>query len=176
MRKIILYIASSLDGYIARKNGDVDWLFSDADYGYTDFLASIDATLMGHTTYKQVLTFGEFPYKDKLNYVFTRQLGLRNDENVEYVSENIVAFTQNLKVQRGGNIWLIGGSQIIDTILRANLVDEIILSIHPIILGGGIPLFVEQEYSHLLELTNTMAYPSGLVQVSYKVKNNKKDR
>jgi dihydrofolate reductase len=170
MRKIILYIASSLDGYIARKNGDVDWLFTDADYGYTEFLASVDATLMGHATYKQVLTFGEFPYKDKLNYVFTRQLNLNNDENVEYVSGNIVAFTQNLKAQKGGNIWLIGGSQIINVLLRANLVDEIILSIHPIILGSGIPLFAEQEHSHSLELTNTMAYPSGLVQVNYRVK------
>lgn len=170
MRKIILYIASSLDGYIARKNGDVDWLFTDADYGYAEFLASIDAILMGHNTYRQVLTFGEFPYKDKLNYVFTRQSGLHNDENVEYVSGNIEAFIRNLKAQKGGNIWLIGGSQVIDVILRANLVDEIILSIHPIILGSGIPLFVEQEYSHSLELTNTTAYPSGLVQVSYRVK------
>ena len=71
MRKVVLFIATSLDGFIARKDGSIDWLFSDQDYGYTDFYASIDTTLTGHATYKQTKTFGEFAFPGKTNYIFS---------------------------------------------------------------------------------------------------------
>lgn len=82
MRKIILFIASSLDGFIARESGDIDWLPKNTDSGYNDFYKSIDTVIMGKKTYNQVLTFGDYPYKDKKSYVFTRNNDLTKDENI----------------------------------------------------------------------------------------------
>ena len=118
MKKVILYIAASIDGYIARTDGNVDWLH-DPDYivegddmGYGAFYASIDTTLMGNATYQEVLGFDvPFPYPDKKNYAFSRS-EKENDENVEYVSGDIVAFMNQLKTQPGKDIWLIGGGKI----------------------------------------------------------------
>ena len=86
MRKIILFIASSLDGYIARENGDIDWLPETGSSGYDDFIKSVDTVVMGKKTYDQVLTFGGYPYKDKKSYVFTRNKNLTKDEDIEFVA------------------------------------------------------------------------------------------
>jgi len=83
MRRIILFIAASLDGHIARPSSEVDWLFTDQDYGYTEFLASVDTVLMGRKTYEQVLTFGEFPYQEKQSYVFSRDPGFDASPHAE---------------------------------------------------------------------------------------------
>ncbi len=85
MKKIILFIASSLDGYVARENGDIDWLPQIEESGYDDFFKSVDTVIMGKTTYDQVLTFGDYPYKDKKSFVFTRT-NQNKDENAEFVS------------------------------------------------------------------------------------------
>lgn len=114
MRKVILFIASSLDGYIARTSGAVDWLFTvndDQDYGYVDFLAGVDTILMGRRTYEQVLSFGEFPYKGIQCFVFSRTRGGERDEYVTFISGNIESFVKGLKNGTGKNIWLVGGSQ-----------------------------------------------------------------
>src|SRR5664279_1394932 len=118
MRKIKLYIAVSLDGKIAKPDGDVKWLDKipnpdHLDYGYSDFLKSIDTTLMGNYTYKQLLGFGiDFPYGGKANYVFTRNTELKEDENVKYISTDPVSFVKDLKSSTGGDIWLIGGGEV----------------------------------------------------------------
>ena len=171
MRSIILYIATSVDGYIARENGAVDWLFTEGDYGYESFYHSIDTTLMGNTTYQQVLTFGDFPYKDKINYVFSKSIAKDSDQNVIFIHENIVKFTKNLKNGDAGAIWLIGGSQIISQFLTAGLIDELIIFIHPIFLFAGIPLISTDTTSlgsklHLLDLKK---YETGIVQLHYEV-------
>ena len=100
MRNIILYIATCLDGYIARKNGDIDWLFSDFEdhgYGYAELYNSIDTTLMGNLTYEQIRTFGEFPYSDKTNYVFTRNEKAKPHPDVEFIHSDIEEFVKRLK-------------------------------------------------------------------------------
>jgi dihydrofolate reductase len=97
MRQVILFIASSLDGYIARTSGDVDWLFTDQDYGYTDFFANIDTLLMGRHTYEQVLSFGEYPYQGKQGFVFSRTRGGVSDENVTFISDNLASFVESLR-------------------------------------------------------------------------------
>ena len=96
-RKVKLFIASSLDGYIAREDGDVSWLISDADYGYPQFFASIYTVLMGRKTYDKLLGFGiEYQYRGKKSYVFTRSIKRANDQNVEFVSEDAADFVQKL--------------------------------------------------------------------------------
>jgi len=166
MGKIILYIASSLDGYIARENGDVDWLPINTDSGYINFYKSIDTVIMGKKTYDQILTFGDYPYKGKKSYVFTRNDSLTKDENVEFAS-NVEEFSRNL-VSSKGNIWLVGGSELFSAFLEHKLVDEIILSIIPTVLGKGIPLFQNINQEANLKLIKTTEY-SGFVELTYKV-------
>ncbi|MEJ8757893.1 dihydrofolate reductase family protein [Pontibacter sp. H259] len=180
MRKVILYIAASLDGYIARPDGRIDWLENEdykiegEDFGYSNFLKNIDTTLMGHSTYKVVLGFDmAFPYTDKKNYVFSHS-AQQDTEYVEFVSTNAAEFIRKLKQEPGKDIWLIGGSQLNTLLLNAGLIDEIILTYIPIILGKGIPLFAQGASEKLLEVTDTESYTNGFVQLTLTTKGNRK--
>jgi dihydrofolate reductase len=144
VRKVKLFIASSLDGYIARKDGSIDWLYTDGDYGFAQFYDSVDTILMGRRTYEKTLELaGEYPHKDKKSYVFTQTAPGRKREknqNVHFIVD-VIEFAKDLVQSPGNDIWLVGVADIISIFLNAGLLDEIILSIHPIILGKGIALF-----------------------------------
>lgn len=167
MRKIKLFIASSLDEFIARENGDIDWLPKNTASGYDGFINSVDTVIMGKKTYNQVLTFGNYPYKDKKSYVLTRSNDYRYNENIEFVldAEKLV---KALLSDTGTNIWLIGGAEVISTFVNLGFVDEIILSIVPVVLGKGIPLFKDIEKEVKLELIKTTDY-DALVELHYRV-------
>jgi len=167
MRKIILYIASSLDGYIARENGDVDWLPENTTSGYDEFYKTIDTVVMGKKTYEQVLTFGAYHYNDKKSYVFTRNNEQTKDQNTEFVSD-IDKFVKENISNSGKNIWLVGGAEIISYFLNRGFVDEIILSIIPVVLGKGITLFKNTQNEVKLELIKTTEYDK-LVELHYNV-------
>ena len=167
MRKIILYIASSLDGYVARENGDIDWLPQSDTSGYDEFYKTIDAVIMGKTTYDQVLTFGEYPYKDKKSYVFTRNNNPTNDENVEFIS-NLDEFVKDTLSNLDRNVWLVGGGQIISSFLNNGIIDEVILSIIPVVLGKGIPLFQNIQKETKFELIKTTNY-DNFIELHYKI-------
>ncbi len=167
MRQVILFIASSLDGYIARTSGEVDWLFTDQDYGYRDFFANIDTLLMGRHTYEQVLSFGEYPYQGKQGFVFSRTGGGVSDENVTFISDNLASFVEELKSGAGKNIWLVGGSQVIELLMKHDLIDEFVISVHPIILGEGIPLFRAPLPMKTLSFQGCQAFDTGLLQITY---------
>jgi dihydrofolate reductase len=143
-RKVVLFIATSLDGFIAKENGDINWLNEvqgEGDNGFTEFYNAIDTIIMGRTTYEHVLTLADdFPHSDKKCYVFSNSK-IGKDEYVEFVRGDIVKFTRNLQQLDGVNIWLVGGSGLLDQFLKENLVDEFIITLAPIILGNGIPLF-----------------------------------
>ncbi len=166
MSKIIVYIATSLDGYIAREDGSIDWLPESAESGYDAFYKSIDTVIMGKTTYDQVLTFGEYPYKDKKSYVFTTTNQKKN-ENVEFVSD-VNKFVKDRFNGMGKNIWLVGGAQIITSFLKQKAVDEIIVTIIPVILGKGLSLFKNTESEIKLELIKTKKY-AQLVDLHYRI-------
>ncbi|MBB6611452.1 dihydrofolate reductase [Pontibacter sp. Tf4] len=175
MRKIVLYIAASLDGYIARPDGSIDWLEDDVyklegeDYGYNSFRQTIDTTLMGNNTYKVVKEMGmPFPYQDKKNYVFTRSSHPKADF-VEFVQEDPVAFVKQLKKQEGKDIWLIGGAQLNMQLLNASLVDEMIITFVPLILGRGIPLFAGGVSERKMKVHDVSTYQNGFVQVNFKL-------
>ena len=123
MRKIILFIASSLDGFIARIDQSIDWLFMDNDYGYKEFYKSIDTVLVGNKTYQKSKEFEEYPFKDKKVFVFTRSKNLK-DENVDFVYD-VANFSKKLIKQSGKNIWLVGGGEIAKIFL-----DNYLLSIY----------------------------------------------
>lgn len=175
MRKIKLYIAVSLNGKIAGTDGNVEWLENipnpeKTDYGYAEFYGTIDTTIQGYNTYKQVIGWGiEFPYKGKKNYVITRRQNLADMEYVEFVTENHVEFIKTLKEKEDGDIWLIGGSQVNTLVINAGLLDEIIMYVMPIIIPGGIELFDAFPKETKLELLGTRSYSSGVVEINYKV-------
>lgn len=175
MRKIKLYIAISLNGKIANSDGSVDWLENipnpeKTDYGYAEFYDSIDTTIQGYNTYKQLIDWEiDFPYAGKKNYVLTKKHGVKNTEFVEFISENHVEFIQQLKNAYGGDIWLIGGGQVNTLILNAGLLDEIQVFVMPIIISGGIELFETFPKETQLKLIATKSYSSGVVELKYKV-------
>ncbi len=175
MPGVKLYIACSLDGFIAREDGSIDWLTEyennpETDYGYSEFYTSIGTVLMGRKTYEQVLGFGEWPYGERKAYVFTRQKEpLRREKNVEFVSGDIVEFVRQLREDTDQDIWLVGGSQLVKAFLKENLVRDLIIFVVPIILGGGIPLFDHIGKEIRLRSGRVERYDNELVRLEYKV-------
>lgn len=175
MRKTKLYIAISLNGKIAKKDGSVDWLESipnpeKSDYGYSEFYENIDTTIQGNSTYTQIVNWGiDFPYAGKENFVFTRNQELKNNKDVSFISDNHADFVQKLKEKEGKDIWIIGGGNINTMLLNNNLIDEIIVFVMPIILSEGIELFESLPKQTNLSLTESKKYSSGVVELKYQV-------
>lgn len=171
-RKVILYIAQSLDGFIAREDDDISWLSvverEGEDYGYQAFVDTVDTVFMGRRTYEKVLSFGiEFPHKNRKCYVLT-QSRIGSNENVTYFGGNLEALIQDLKSKEGGNIFIDGGAEAVRAFKSKDLIDEYVVSIIPIMLGKGIRLFKETDVESALELIGSKSYDSGLVQLNYR--------
>jgi len=166
MPKVILFIATSLDGYIAGPAGEIDWLFHDADYGCTAFFDSVQALVMGRKTYELSLSFWEWPYGDKPAYVFTRGTP-PDDPRVRFVADDARGLIAGLRTRASKNIWLVGGAAMVSTFLREGLIDEFVISVHPVLLGAGIPLLDSGNPCHGLTLTGVTPFESGLVQLRY---------
>ena len=166
MRKLISYIACSVDGYIAGPSGEIDWLFTDQDYGYTEFISTVDTVVMGRKTYDLSLTFDPYPYQDLRGFVFSR-LPRNPDDHVTFVSTDFAEFMTELKEGHGRNIWLVGGGQLLGEAVTNDLLDELILSIHPIILGDGVPLFPQGLPTRWLHYLRSEPFNTGLVQIWY---------
>ncbi len=170
-RKVILYIAMSLDGYIARENNDISWLSivenPNEDYGYAKFVQDIDIVIMGRKTYEKVISFGiEFPHKEKKCYVISRtKMGY--DENVEYYSASLETLIADMKSKEGKNIFVDGGAEVVNELLKINLIDEFVISIIPIFLGSGIRLFKDGRPEERLRLISSKEFRTGLVQLWY---------
>lgn len=157
-RKVIVYIAVSLDGFIATEDDSLDWLFKvegEGDNGYSEFYNTIDTIILGRRTYDWIMRVenGKFPYPNKKCYVFTKSKYEPND-NVEFFNGEIVELINTLKHSDGKNIWIVGGGDLIYYFVKENLVDEFIITIAPTIIGTGIPLFKKQNIEMELELKN----------------------
>ena len=172
MRKVKLFIANSLDGYIARPDGNVDWLFTDGDYGMRDFFKSVDTALMGRKTYDWSLSFGGAPdaFKGMTYYVFSRSQKSGAAEGAQFVSGDIRSFVESLRQAEGRDTWLMGGGELVESFLKERLIDEFILTVHPIILGLGIRLFRGENQQTDLKLIKCKPYKSGIVQLHYSLK------
>ncbi|OJJ16137.1 hypothetical protein BKI52_35820 [marine bacterium AO1-C] len=179
MKKVKLYIAASLDGFIARKDNTLDWLDAlpnpdKTDYGYYAFYDSIDVVLMGRSTYEVIVGFDvDWPYPDAQTFVFSRATEVNiTTPKTELINKDITTYVSQLKQQTGKDIWLAGGGQLVTAFLNASLIDEILVSIAPVILGEGIPLFANIPKETKLQLTDSQSFGSGMVNLSYKVLNN----
>lgn len=173
MVTILLYIATSIDGYIATKDGGVEWLSvvdgSGSDYGYHAFYDSVDALIMGSKTYQQILDFGEWPYPGKPSYILTRQALESSRDDVIFISEEPLDLMRRLEAEGMQRVWMVGGGQIVASFIKSGLIDEYIISIVPILLGEGIPLFQAPLPEMSLEVVESTLYSSsGLLQVHYK--------
>ena len=171
MRKIILYIAASIDGFIARSDGSTDWLedFKD-DYGYEEFLGTIDTTIMGYRTYEQVLTFDKFPYSDKLNYIITRKENESDSKyKINFLRPDQLEIIRRLKDVSGQDIWLIGGGMTNSLFLQNGLIDEIRLFVMPVILGEGIALFSGHDSINNLKQYFSHSFNDGTIEIRYRL-------
>lgn len=172
---ITLYIASSLDGYIADEDGGVSWLeeFDDSyeegiDGGsYASFFNDVDCLVMGSTTYEHIRSFGDWPYDRKPTYVVTGRELPTEHEYVELYDGEISALGGALRSSYD-HIWLVGGAELAQAFLRANILDELRLSLIPVLLGDGISLFGPSE-PHDLHLKDVTAYASGIVELWYQL-------
>lgn len=170
-RKVILYIAMTLDGCIAKDNDDISFLSvvesPGEDYGYSDFVKTVDTVIMGHRTYDKVLTFGgEFPHRDKKCYVISRTKNGK-DENVEFYNGDIGQLITTIRKTDGKNIFIDGGAQTVFELMKLNLIDRFIISVIPHLLGGGVTLFKPGRPEQNLKLIRNVTFPSGLVQLWY---------
>lgn len=171
-RKLVLFIAQSLDGYIATKDDSLDWLFKvegEGDNGYSKFFETVDTVLMGKRTYDWVMEQGkgQFPYSNKDSYVFSRS-SVTDTKDVTFVNGDIVDFTNNLKKEEGKDIWIVGGGDILHTFIKEKLVDELIVTVAPTIIGEGIPLFKAGDYQLDLSLRGTRTF-NQFVELHYTV-------
>ncbi|MED3656039.1 dihydrofolate reductase family protein [Heyndrickxia sporothermodurans] len=182
-RRIILDLAVTLDGFIEGKNGEIDWCIMDPDMGFNDFLEQIDTILYGRKSYDM---WGQYTPKiedtdtekemwelvhNKEKYVFSRtQKGI--DGKAIFINENILEEVNKIKNKPGKDIWLYGGASLITTFIDLGIVDEYRLSVHPVCLGEGKPLFVNLKQRLNLKLINTRTFSSGVVQLIYRLNRN----
>lgn len=178
-RKIIVYIATSADGYIARPDGDVEWLNrrpSKVDYGMRAFYRTIDTILWGRKTYDWVLDYqkkknmkGSMFDKNVANYVFSRKPPKTAAPGVKFVSEPVKAFARRLRAKPGKHIWMMGGGELIASFLDAGEIDEFDLHVIPNFIGEGIPLVAPRHRDVPLRLRLARKYRDGVVRLRYDV-------
>ena len=163
--KTIYYVAASLDGYIASPDGSVGFLdaFGDVDYGYNDFAAGIDTVVMGRSTYDQVLTFGDYPYADKRSIIISHRP--ITDAPPDCILHQ--GPLQDVAQHFTDKTWIVGGGNIAGQLLKLGLITEIELYLIPVILGGGIPLFGDEEVRQTLTPLPTKTFSNGVVRCHY---------
>ena len=184
MRKVTLGLANSLDNYIARKDGGFDWLHWSKEVAEISakFMKTVDALLIGRKTFEVMLASGQTSYPGAKNYVFSRSKKKREalkkklaakkkpNRNVEIVAEDAANFVSELKKRKGKGIVVFGGGELAKSLFEADLIDEVVLNIHPVLLGSGIPLFHEMKQQIDLELVECKVLKGGYLAVTYRVK------
>lgn len=172
MRKVKLFIATSLDGFIAAPDGGIDWLSMvekpGEDYGYAAFDATTDTVIMGRKTYEKVLSFGiDYPHRNKQSYIITQTLAASGDAKIHFYGGDLSELITGLKKTTGKDIFVDGGAQVVNALLKEQLIDEFIISVIPVLLGDGIRLFGGVFPGQKLKLQQVKHFDSGLVQSHY---------
>ncbi len=177
MKKVILDLAITLDGFIEGPAGEIDWCIMDEDMDFNSFLDSIDTIFYGRVSYD---AWGNFQpdtqaspaeqalwkaVHSKRKFVFTSQE--RNDDRATFISDDLPGKVAAIKQQGGGDIWLYGGASLVKSFIQSGLVDQYRLSVHPVVLGAGKPLFEDIQARLPLQLVSTWSFRSGVVQLIY---------
>lgn len=176
MRKLSLFIATSLDGYIAKPNDDLSFLKlvekEGEDYGYKEFTETIDTLIIGRRTYDYVVKeIGASHYDngERNVYVITRTKR-PNIGKTTFHTGNITELVQQLKSESGKNIYCDGGAEVVNELLKHDLIDEFIISVIPVLLGNGTRLFKDRRPEQILEFVKAKTFETGLIQLNYKRK------
>jgi dihydrofolate reductase len=171
MITVIYSVACSVDGFIADTEGGVDWLpeirTDDEDSGHADFFASIDAMVMGGTTYEQILGFGEWPYGGKPCWVLSGQALPSADAAVTVTDCDPAEALAMIEASGLERVWLVGGGTIAGAFRARNLIDECMITVVPVVLGDGVPLLVDDGPNWRLQLISTRTNPAGTVTLHY---------
>jgi len=169
MRNIVLGLGISIDGYIARPDGSVDFLFMPRDYSMAEFFASIDTAIMGRKTLDAALKMGGgSSFGSMATYVFSRTQPAGKRDDLIFVNQSPYEFITQLRKQPGKDIWLMGGGELARDFLKADLVDELYLGVVPVLLGEGIPLFPSGFPQRDFTLTENKTFSKGLISLKYK--------
>lgn len=168
-RAVVLYIAASLDGFIAPIDRSTDWLkpYETEDYGYGAFIERVSSIVMGRRTFDQVAAFDSWPYEGKRVVVLTGRPIEAPPEGVYVSTEQVDALTAHLRSFDDGDIWLCGGGEVIAQFFEHDLIDRLELFLIPVVLGEGVPLFREGTWRALFALQGAQAYDSGVAGLSY---------
>jgi dihydrofolate reductase len=189
MRKITLGLANSLDNYIARKDGGSDWLHWNKEVAEisSQFMKTVDAILIGRKTYEVMLASGQTFYPGAENYVFSRSkktaaaltkramgdhrfLRKSSKGRIQFVHQDAAQFVRELKHRKGKGIAVFGGGELARSLFDADLIDEIVLNVHPVLLGSGVPLFPEMKKQINLEFSNSRRLKNGCIVLTYRVR------
>ena len=170
-RKVIVYIAASLDGYIAGPNDDMSFLSlveqEGEDYGYADFIKTVDTVIMGRKTYDWVMShMPEYAHADKTAYIITRTPRPAAGKTSFYTG-NLPELVSMLKSREGKTIFIDGGAEVVNELLKAGLIDELIISVIPVLVGNGVRLFNDNRPLQQVKLQSAKQFDSGLVQLHY---------
>jgi dihydrofolate reductase len=170
MRLVVLSVGISLDGYIARRDGSVDFLFMPKDYSMASFLAEVDTEIMGRRTLDAALKMGDgaLPASSMKRFVFSRSRPAGERDGLEFVSSPPDELIGRLRARPGGTIWLMGGGELAREFLRADLLDEIHMGIVPVLLGEGIPLFPEGFPQRDFRLLSHASHSGGMIALKYR--------
>ncbi len=170
-KKLILYIAMSLDGYIAKPNDDLSFLSivdkEGEDYGYADFVSTIDTVIMGRKTYDWVTKQVDFPHADKNTFILTRTTR-PNIGRTTFYTGDLSDLVKRLKREEGKNIFCDGGAEVVNELLLNDLIDEFMISVIPVLVGSGIKLFKDGRPEQKLKLVSVKSFDSGLTQLYFK--------
>lgn len=173
-RKFIVYVAVSADGFIARRDGSVDWLDNRSlkgDHGMGVFYRSIDTCILGRKTYDLSVKFGMADgYGGKKNYVFSRTLSKAASPKINLVNEDVHVFSERLRSQKGKHVWLVGGAELVAAFVDSGQVDEFVIHVIPTLIGEGIPLVAPRHRDLHLKLLATERFPDGVVKLHYAIK------
>ena len=180
MSRITLYVAQSLDGFIADEDGGVGWLETFKDHyekgvsgeSYQEFLQSLDCLIIGAYTYEQILAFEDWPYGDMPTFVVTHRELSASKESIRLYTGDLVKLVKGVIPPEYENIWLVGGADLAQEFMRLGLVDEIRLSVIPVLLGSGVSLFGNSDTGSALHLTDVTAFKTGIVELWYDVVRN----
>ena len=177
-RKIIVNIATSADGYVARTDGNLDWLTRrpapKGFYGLPEFERSTDAKILGRKTFDRSLQMGARFSAHAVHYVFSRRTPPASvPAGVHFVTESITAFAERLRRQAGQNVWMMGGGEIIASFLDEDAIDEFIITVVPIFIGEGVPLLAPRHRRVVLRLLGVQQFPDGVVRLHYEVQRSK---
>ncbi len=174
MIKIQLYIATTIDGFIARENGELDWLnnFSNPnsiDYGYGEFIEKIDTIVMGRKTYEEILSFGiDWPYNNQKTYIITSNQKYKTTTNKTHIINELNnKVIETLKGKSNSKIWIVGGGVLISSFIKLKAIDEMIITIIPVIIGKGIRLFSDNSIETKFKFIEAQTFDTGVVNLKY---------